>query len=141
MPSEAFKRDPNNVPVGAGIGNDADQDTLQFRVDPTTKRLLTLSLSEEDGHDAVGDGTTTLTTAGTAVQLASNTCKRVFIQAQESNTGTLVVGGSTVVAALVGRRGLALYPTQSAVFYVSNTNLLYIDSTVSGDKCNWFYEN
>ena len=93
------------------------------------------------GFTTVGDGTATVTTAGTRVQLSAQACKKVIIQAHESNTGTLVVGGSTVVGALSGRRGLALYPTNSAVFQISNLNLLYIDSTANGDKINYYYES
>ena len=141
MSNEAFKRDDNHVPVGAGVSNDSDQDTLMLRLDATSKRLLVEGLLQQDGYDSVGDGTASVTTAGSEVQLSNVSCKRVVIQAHESNAGTIVVGGSTVVAALVGRRGVALYPTQSHVFYVSNLNLLYIDGTVSGDKVNYFYES
>lgn len=40
MSSEVIKRDENFRTVGAGIGDDADQDILMLRVDPVTKRLL-----------------------------------------------------------------------------------------------------
>ena len=92
------------------------------------------------GVTSVGDGTATVTTAGTRVQLSDVTCKRVFIQALESNTGTIVVGGSTVVAALVGRRGFALFPTQGEFFQISNLNLLFVDSTQSGDIIHFYWE-
>lgn len=127
--------------VLGGVTDDSSLEIKQFRVDSTSKRLLTEALVQHDGYDSVGSGTKTVTTAGTAVQLANQSCKRVIIQAHESNTGTIVVGGSSVVAALATRQGFALYPTQSAVFYVSNTNLLYIDSTVDGDKTNYYYES
>jgi len=91
---------------------------------------------------SVDDATKTVTIAGTRVQLSSVSvpCKRVFIQAHESNTGTMVVGGSNVVATLVGRRGFAIFPTQGDWFNVSNLSLLWLDSTVSGDKVNYYYE-
>ena len=92
------------------------------------------------GSNGVEDGTATVTTAGTRVQLSAALCKKVFIQSHESNTGTVVVGGANVVAALVGRRGKALYPTQGDWFNVSNLNFIWIDSTVSGDKVNYYYE-
>lgn len=94
-----------------------------------------------EGHTTAGDGTATVTTAGTRVQMSSQACKRVIITAHESNTGTLVVGGATVVAALAGRRGVGLYPTQSQIFNVSNINLLYIDSTANSDIAHFYYEN
>ena len=119
------------------------------QLDLTNSDPLTVAVVDANGSQivpagtsgTVGDGTTTVTTAGTRVQLASQACRRVIIQAHESNTGTIVVGGSATVAALVGRRGVALFATQSEIFYISNTNLLYIDSTASSDKINWFFEN
>jgi len=95
------------------------------------------------GSSTVGDGTRTVTTAGTRVQLSASSvpCRKVLIQAHESNTGTIVVGGSTCVGALNGRRGVALFATQSQVFEISDLNLLYLDSTADGDKVNYYYEN
>ena len=141
MAKEYFRRDDNYIPVVGGVTDDTTQDTKQLRVDPTTLRLKVDSNSG-DGASSVGDGTVTVTTAGTRVQLSATSvpCKKVFIQAHESNTGTIVVGGSTCVAALVGRRGKALFPTQGDTFFVSDLNLLYIDSTVSLDKVNYYYE-
>lgn len=108
----------------------------------------TINPAKEDGNlaylspsDSIGDGTETVSSAGTAVQLSTQSCRKVFIQAHESNTGTIVVGSSTVVAALIGRRGKALFATQGDWFYVNNINLLYIDSTQSNDKVNYYWEN
>lgn len=116
---------------GGPVASDAKLDAI----------LAAIQALDSDGvATSVGDGTATVATAGTAVQLASNSCIKVIVQAHESNAGTIVVGGSGVVAALVGRRGVALYPTQSQVFQVTNTNLLYIDSTENGDKVNFYYE-
>lgn len=94
------------------------------------------------GAGAPGDGTQTVTTGGTRVQLsaASVPCRRVVIQAHEDNTGTVVVGVVSCVAALAGRRGRALLNLQSEEFNVSNLNLLYIDSTADADKVNYYYE-
>lgn len=41
MSSEIIKRDQNHATIGAGIGNDSDQDIVMLRVDPVTKYLLT----------------------------------------------------------------------------------------------------
>lgn len=38
--NEVIERDQNHRTVGAGVGNDADQDVLMLRVDPITKYLL-----------------------------------------------------------------------------------------------------
>ena len=120
------------------------------QLDLTNADPITVAIVDENGNQivpmegaasAVGDGTTTVTTAGTRVQLSAQACSKVRIQAHESNTGTIVVGGSTNVAALSGRRGIALFATQSEIFYVNNMNLLYVDATVSADKINWYFEN
>lgn len=143
MADETAKRDLNRITVLLGIGDDADLEIIQIRVDPTTKRLLVDALTELGGHSTVGDGTQTVTTAGTRVQLSATSvsCKRLIIQAMDNNSGTIVVGGSTCAAAVGSRQGLALYSSQSAVFLVDNLNLLYIDSTESGDKVSYYYEN
>jgi len=92
------------------------------------------------GSNGIGDGKTLMTTAGTRQQLPNQPCSRVRIQAHPDNTGDIVVGGSTVIAAVASRRGLALYSSQWAEFAVDNLNRLWIDSTVSGDKLNYIYE-
>lgn len=103
--------------------------------------LVGLEVSNAVG--SVGDGTVNLTIAGTAQQVSTSSvpCKRVIITAHESNAGTIVVGGSTVVGALAGRRGKALFSTQSEIFYVNNLNLLYFDGTTTNDDVHYYYEN
>lgn len=58
MASEIILRDGNHATVGAGIGNDADQDVLMLRVDPVTNYLL---VNAEDGS----------ATSATSSQIAS----------------------------------------------------------------------
>lgn len=94
----------------------------------------------------VGDGNGTVTTSGTAVQVASNACKRVVVcnnpaNASLTNGGIIVVGTSTVVAAEATRRGATIYPGNSLEFNISNTDLLYIDATDNGAKYHFYYEN
>ena len=143
MANEDAKREQNRKTVSLGVTDDASLDIVMFRVDPTSKRLkVDASVSGSVGSSSIGDGTRTVTTAGTRVQLSASSvpCARVYIQAHESNSGTVVIGGITVVGALSGRRGAALFPTQSQVFNVSNLNLLYVDSTANGDIVNFYYE-
>ncbi len=99
------------------------------------------------GASIIGNGTKTVTTLGTSVQLSSSSvpCKRVWIQSYESNGsltngGLVVVGGSAVVAAAATRNGYALYPTQGAWFEVSDLNLLWIDSVDNSAKISYHYE-
>jgi hypothetical protein len=90
-----------------------------------------------------GDGTMTLSVAGTPEKLSttSKPCRRVYITAHESNNGTIVIGFATVVGALAGRRGKALFPTQGDWFNVSNLNLLWVDGTQNNDKAHYYYES
>lgn len=89
-----------------------------------------------------GDGTATIVTAGTPVQLPNQVCRKAYIQAPTSGDYEIVVGGATVVAAAAGRRGLALTPGQWQVFDVGNLNLIYLDVTAGGDGAavNYAYE-
>lgn len=72
---------------------------------------------------------TTVTTAGTRVQLAANACKWVIIKAKATNTGNIFVGGVTVTST----NGYILTPGEAISFDGTNTNLFYIDSSVSGE--------
>jgi len=88
----------------------------------------------------VHDGRQTVTTAGTAVALAASTaCKRVTVVAAEGNTGVVVVGGSTVVAAEGTRRGVPLHPLDSYTIDADNLSEVFIDSTVSGDDVTYTF--
>lgn len=63
MANEIIKRDGNNVPVLAGVTDDANQYVTMLRVDPTTKRLLvgvsSAAASLTVGTTTVSSGTTT----------------------------------------------------------------------------------
>lgn len=80
-------------------------------------------------------GRQTVATAGTAVQLSSTSseCRGVMIQAETDNTGTIVVGDSSVVAALATRKGVALVAGDREYFPIDNLTDLYIDTTVNTD--------
>ena len=93
------------------------------------------------------DGTTTITTPGTAQQVVTTNkpCKRVWVQAHISNGdltngGGVVVGVSTVVAALSGRRGIALNAGEGEWFHVTNANQLYFDAIDATAKVHWIVE-
>ena len=96
------------------------------------------------GHDStgIGDGRKTVTTAGTAEALAVSTAaKAVIITAETDNTGYVVVGGSTVVAALATRRGTPLNAGDSVTLEIDNLADIYLDVTVSGDGVTYIYSN
>lgn len=87
----------------------------------------------------VGDGRLTVTTAGTAEQFPTRDCLRVDITALDTNTGVVVIGGSTVIAASGTRRGTPLVAGQPYSIVVDNLDRLYMDSTVSGEGVTYTY--
>lgn len=124
---------------------------LNAVINPATEETLQDVLAALGGSSSVtaGDGTRTVTTAGTRVQLSASSvpCRRVIVQAHIANGdldggngAIVVVGGSTCVAEASARRGVALFPNNSYVFEVTNLNSLYIDSTFDGAKVTYTYE-
>ena len=79
------------------------------------------------GHGAVASIARNVTDS--AVALGGYPCKHVDIMATLANTGIVYVGGSGVDATT----GIALYPGDVYSMDITNTNLLYVISTVSGD--------
>lgn len=99
----------------------------------------------------VADGITTVTTGGTAVQLASaGNYLWVYVMAHQDNTGQCHVGASTVVSAVDGTARGILVPDQtdfaaSAIGFVplridgpGSLNDLYADAVTNGDSITWF---
>lgn len=75
---------------------------------------------------------TTITTAGTRVQLGSNSLSQgVVIEAPSTNTGSIYVGGSAVSSSSYGAE---LQPGQSVGLAVNNTNLVWVDTATNGNK-------
>lgn len=95
------------------------------------------------GHDitGIGDGRKTVTNAGTRETLTagSTPCKKVTMTALLENTGIVVVGGSTVVAAFGTRRGIPLETAQSITFEIDDLNDVYLDVTVNGEGVSYLY--
>ncbi|MBI4330423.1 MAG: hypothetical protein HY673_03975 [Chloroflexi bacterium] len=93
--------------------------------------------------DTLNDGRKTVAAAGTAEALAASStpCKHVLIIAETDNTGKIVVGASTVVAALATRRGIPLDPGDAAIIESDNLTDVYIDSEVNGDGVTYAYAN
>lgn len=84
---------------------------------------------------ALNSGITTVTTAGTRVQTASNACKSVTVKAKLANTGKIYVGNVTVSAA----NGFELGAGDTISLDISNTNLIYIDSSVNGEGISFIF--
>lgn len=95
----------------------------------------------EFSYDNLADGLQLVAAAGTAEALVSTStpCRAVLIQARPENTGNVVVGSSTVVAASGTRRGIALVPGQSVTLRVTDLSELYVDAVVSGEGVSFVY--
>jgi len=73
---------------------------------------------------------TDIPTAGTRVQLASNTVIAGVLQAPSTNSGNVFIGGSDVSSTVFGAE---LQAGQSVGVAIDNTNLIHIDAATSGD--------
>jgi len=100
------------------------------------------------GHQGPGSplgkivtGTTTVTTAGTPVQITSTSTPiyGVWVGADTSG-GILVVGDSSVDAISGQMQGIVLTPGNVSTFInINNLNLLWVDSQANGNKLCYAY--
>ena len=75
-----------------------------------------------------------VTTSGTPVQLDSNAVPdgvSVVIKAKRGNTGVITVGNSSANSLNTGTTHFALQNDQSVSYQIQNSNLFWIDATVS----------
>lgn len=75
-----------------------------------------------------------VTTAGTKVQLPALRCEEVTIIAKKSNSGSIFIGGVNVSSTVYGAE---LEQKESITLSITNTNLIYIDASVSGDGISY----
>jgi hypothetical protein len=96
---------------------------------------------KEYSYENVGDGLQLVAAAGTAEALAASSTpiRAVLINALPENTGNVVLGSSTVVAAAGTRRGIALVPGGSVMLRVKDLADLYVDAVVSGEGVSFVY--
>lgn len=86
----------------------------------------------------VGNGKTTVTTAGTRVTLSSSkSVKSVVIKALSTNTGFIYVGDSGVSAA----NGYQLKQGETTSMNITNLNTINIDSSVNGEGVTYMWVN
>ena len=124
-----------NVGIEQGTDLKLATDEVALHGETAHRQLVALG-----GYVTVGDGRKTVTTAGTREALGSlTTCRKVTVQAELDNSGVVVVGGVSCVAALASRRGIALEAGDSEDFYVLELADLYLDVTVSGDGVTYVY--
>ena len=99
-----------------------------------------LEVSSSHAITGGADGIKTVSSAGTDVALGLSTvCKKVDIQAQTDNTGLIAVGFTGVDATEATGTGIILYAGDTYSLEISNLNLIYIDSTVSGEGVRYTY--
>lgn len=87
----------------------------------------------QGGPKSIGDGSQTVTTAGTRVQLivASTPCRYVYVTGLPTNTDLIWLGGVTVAAG----RGVPLIASQFQRFEINDVSKLNMDSVVNGEGC------
>ncbi len=80
-------------------------------------------------------GRQTVTTAGSPVKLSTDDTRiiEVAIQAETNNTGKIVVGDASVVAAVATRKGIALSASAAVTLNVSQLSQVWIDSEQDTD--------
>lgn len=86
----------------------------------------------------------TVTLSGTPEQLTAfaipDGCELV-LQAMSANTGIITIGYSSATALNSGSSHTKLLAGQAKSFQVENANIIYIDTTVSGDGVEVFCES
>lgn len=139
MSSEVLKGDENRYRVGAGVTNDANQDVVMDRHDPTTKRKLVDALTAQQGYSSVTSGSfTTTTTAGVQLVSVATPCKKVTIAVPTGNTGSQVcIGGSNVNAGSGSEIGHILISGSSQDFYIADASNLYVALNTANDKVSY----
>lgn len=128
------------LPLPSGASTAANQATGNSSLSSIDTKLSgtiatsSSTLPQADLPAAPVNNQKTVTTAGTAVQLQTNTLKvGVIVQALSTNTGLIYVGSSSVSAA----NGFELQPGQATSVGAANTNSIWLDASVNGDKVCW----
>ena len=85
-----------------------------------------------------GDGVTTDDTSGQVLG-GDVACKKIDIQAQTDNTGVIAVGFTGVDATVATGTGIILYAGDVYSLEINNLNLIYIESSESGEGVRYTY--
>ena len=126
------KRDDNRIVTLLAVSSTDSTTPVVIEADATTKRLLvnaTLASSEPSPSTLIAF-ITDIPTAGTRVQLASNTILAGVLQAPSTTTGNVFIGGSNVSSTVFGSE---LQPGQSVGVAIDNTNNIWADVATNGD--------
>jgi len=84
-------------------------------------------------------GTTTVTTAGTAVRLNNDgqTAKKIDVQSLPTNTDTIYIGASNTSAVAGSEIGIGLEPGDVYTINFTSPEAVFVDAVVSGEKVTW----
>lgn len=128
-------------------------DLTRIALASTTKRALAVAILDSSGDQistfgsaaptSISDGSKTVTTAGTPVELVASTtsCKFLDITALSTNTGIIAVGGSTVDAQSTPVRGAFLNSEDTIRIQIDDVNKVFIDSSVNGEGVSFTFVN
>ena len=122
----------NKIQIVDASGDACDDDSGKLNVNATLVAGATIDIGDVEilGHGSVSHVAVNVTDS--AVVLPTAACKHADIMANLSNTGIVYIGASGVGATT----GIALNPGDVYSVDISNLNLLYVISTVSGDDLN-----
>lgn len=125
----------NRVPILYGLASDGSGTPVPVAVDPTNGKVqVTSSVSfTPTSLTTVLTGITSVTTAATRVNLPNNAIASITIKALPTNAGIIYVGGAGVTSS----NGYQLQPGDAVSFDMSNSNAIWIDSSVSGEGVTW----
>lgn len=104
---------------------------------PVTGSVTVDGTVQEVPLSAFGTFQATIGTGGTRIQFGSNPCKSVTIKAKVDNSGVIYVGGSGVTSS----NGFILSAGDTLSMDINNTNLIYLDCSVSNDGVSVIYAN
>lgn len=125
--------------VNLGSNNDITG-TVTANLSATDNAVLDNIDANTAPTTGLNTGRKVVTTAGTAVAIASSTtCKWVQITAETDNTDLIVVGDSGVVASLSTREGTPLDAGDTLTIPIDNLADVYIDSLVNGEGVTFLY--
>lgn len=93
------------------------------------------------GNTFAGDGAKSVASAGKAVQVIASArgIRNIDVTAATSNTGLIVIGGSTVIAAGASRRGTPLGPGDTWSQDIQDATAVWIDAEISGNGVVFSY--
>jgi hypothetical protein len=126
------------------------QNTLYVRspwsLPPDSSSVYVLRLSRSTGNlNCIATGQKTVTTAGTAEQLATDQEVpegfAVVIMAKPTNTGRIFLAGSKANAEDSSKRFDGLTASLAVSLAITNLNAVWINSTVNGDGVSWIVES